>query len=388
MTKLDLTAGGKLTVPPMVSNSSIAKVTEMVSEAKRGGHEGDRARINLAESLSTSDAPFSFAHLVNLRNLPIYEEAEDSLDPITQDETVPDFRPATFANLQFNFEGLEYGKDTDGERVAPRVAEGDTYQYAFGYTQEDTSIAVEKRGFKVGWTLEHAVNDPFGLVTRFPDDMLRVGQKTDEYVRIRALIQGTTDASKLANETDTDFISGEGVVRDNILTPAALRVAIRQIGKRTDDSGVRFPIPRSFQLVVARGMRESAEWAIGLAQGMIQVQDGLATYRTPSVPADPLGRIRGIIESEFLEDGNWYLVPEAGTTERPALIRVRLAGYLVPEVYVSNFNGIPVGGAASSSPFRAFNFDNDSVDLKFRQIVNAGIFSEDQIVWSEGDQGD
>src|SRR5690625_7803654 len=130
--------------------------------------------------------------------------------------------------------------------------------------------------------------------------MLRVGQKTDEYVRIRALIQGTTDASKLANETDTDFISGEEVVRDNILTPAALRVAIRQIGKRTDDSGVRFPIPRSFQLVVARGMRESAEWAIGLAQGMMQVQDGVATYRTPSVPAEPVCRLGAMIDYELL----------------------------------------------------------------------------------------
>src|SRR5690625_1670243 len=382
MTKLDLTAGGKLTVPPMVSNSSIAKVTEMVSEAKRGGHEGDRARINLAESLSTSDAPFSFAHLVNLRNLPIYEEAEDSLDPITQDETVPDFRPATFANLQFNFEGLEYGKDTDGERVAPRVAEGDTYQYAFGYTQEDTSIAVEKRGFKVGWTLEQAVNDPFGLVNRFPNDMLAVGRKTDEYVRIRALKNGVTSASAL--QAGEDFVSEEAVTVNNAPTPAALRVAIRQIGQRTDSDGVRIAIPRNFYLVVGRGMSESIEWALGLAKGAFQIQDGLVTSRIPSAPADPINRISGIIESQFVEDGAWYLVPAAGTTDRPALVRVRLAGWETPEVYVNNFTGLPLAGGASNSPFRAFHLDNDTIDLKYRMIVNAGLFSEDAIVWSDG----
>ena len=383
MTALDLTAGGKLSVPPMVTEASVIEMSRLIDEAKRGGFEGDRARTTLSETLSTSDAPFSFAHIVNLRNLPYYEEDEPSLDPITNDETVPDFRPAVFTNLQFNFAGLEYGKDTDGERVAPKVAEGDTYQYAFGYTQEDTSIAVEKRGFKVGWTLEQAVNDPYGLVSRFPNDMLTVGRKTDEYVRIRALVNGVTAASAL--EADEDFVSGESVPVNSAPTPEALRVAVRQIGRRTDADGVRVPIPANFYLVVGRGMSESIEWALGLARGAFEVQNGLVTSRIPSAPADPINRISGIIESQFVDDGAWYLVPAKGTTERPALVRVRLAGWETPEVYVNNFTGLPLAGGANSSPFRAFHFDNDSIDLKFRQIVNAGLFSEDAIVWSTGE---
>jgi hypothetical protein len=55
-------------------------------------------------------------------------------------------------------------------------------------------------------------------------------------------------------------------------------------------------------------------------------------------------------------------------------------------VYVSNFNGVPIAGGASASPFQAFHFDNDSVDLKFRMFRNAALFSEDAIVWSDGDQ--
>src|SRR5699024_12467220 len=129
---LDLTAGGKLSVPPMVSEASVTEMSRLIDDAKRGGYDGDRARTNLSESLSTSDAPVSFAHIVNLRNLPYYEEDEPSLDPITNGETVPDFRPAVFTNPQFNFAGREDGKDTDGERAAPTGAEGDTYPYASG----------------------------------------------------------------------------------------------------------------------------------------------------------------------------------------------------------------------------------------------------------------
>src|SRR5699024_10168932 len=144
-----------------------------------------------------------------------------------------------------------------------------------------------------------------------------------------------------------------------------------QIGRITGADGVRAPIPANFYLVVGRGMSESIESALCLAQSAFEVEDGLVTSRIPSAPADPINRISGIIESQFVEDGAWYLVPAAGTTDRPALVRVRLAGWETPEVYVNNFNGLPLAGGASNSPFRAFHFDNDTVDLKFRQIVNA-----------------
>ncbi len=386
MTKLDLTANGKLNVSPMVSDRSVEKMAEMTKAAKGGGLNGQRARLDLAESLSTSDAPFAFAHLVNLRNLPLYEDDVPSLEPITQLETVPDFTPATFFSLTPNFAGLEYGKDNDGERIAPKVAELDTYQYAFGYTQEDATLGVEKRGFKVGWSLERAVNDVFRLVSQFPADMLRVGQKTDEYVVVRALKEGVTSASELV--AGTDFITGDAVLPNAVLSAPALRVAIRQIGQRvvvgSDGEDARVPIPARFHLVVPMGDADAINWELGVARGLYSIQDGAIQYRPGNSVGDPLNRIASVIESEFVAAGFWYLVPEAGTTVRPALIKVQLAGYTAPEVYVSNFNGTPLLGGASSDPFRAFSFDNDSIDLKFRQFTNAAIFSDDQIVWSNG----
>lgn len=379
---LDLTAGGRLHVSPFVTERKVGAMAEMLAGAKLGGYAGDRARLDLVETLSTSDAPHSFTHLVNLRNLPLYDEVEADFSPITTEETVPDFRPVTFQNLRTNWNGLEYGKDNDGQRIAPKVAELDTYQYAFGYVEESTDIAVEKRGFKVGWSLERGVNDPFGLVQRFPADMLKVGVKTDQYVVVRALLKGVTSASAL--KADTDIITGKAVAVNAPAAPEALRVAIRQINDRTDSEGNRIPTPARFRLVVAQGAADQISYALGLARGLFSVQDGLLNYHTNFTPADPLGRIAGIIETEFISGNAWYLVPEKGTTERPALIKVGLAGYTAPEVYVSNFNGAPLAGGASSNPFQAYSFDNDSIDLKFRQFTNAGLFSEDAIVWSDG----
>lgn len=379
--QIDLTAGGRLNVHPFVNERKLLAMTEMVKGAKLGGFAGDRARTDLKETLSTSDGPFSFAHLVNLRNLPLYDETEENFDPIVTDETVPDFNPARFFALRTNFAGLEHGKDNDGQRIAPKVAELDTYQYAFGYTQLDASLAVEKRGFKVGISLEKAVNDVFNLIQRFPGDMLKVGRKTDQYVVIRALTEGVTATSQL--DAGTDFISGEAVPANSPATPAALRVAIRQIGQRTDAEGNKVPIPTRFYLVVPTGDAESVEYSIALATGVISIQDGSTLVR-PVAGADNLRRIAGVIESEFVDADHWYLVPADGTTDIPALVRVSLASYTSPEVYVSNFNGSPIAGGASASPFQAFHFDNDSVDLKFRMFRNAALFSEDAIVWSNG----
>lgn len=380
---LDLTAGGRLTVSPFVNERKALKMAEMIEGVKLGGYAGERARTDLKETLSTSDAPHAFTALVNLRNLPQYDEVTPDFAPIIQNEIVPDFNPIQFFALKTNWAGLEHGKDNDGQRIAPKVAELDTYQYAFGYTQVDTSLAVEKRGFKVGWSLERGVNDPYGLVNRFPGDMLAVGLKTDAYVVIRALTAGVTSASQL--DAGTDPITGDAVPANAPISGAAIRAAIRQIGQRTDAEGNRVPVPRRFRVVVPVGTAEDVELSIALARGLATIQDGSLVYNASATRSfDSLGRVAGVIESEFVEDGYWYLVPDADSVEIPAIVRVTLAGYTAPEVYVSNWNGSPILGGASSNPFQAYSFDNDSLDLKYRSFVNAALFSEDAIVWSDG----
>lgn len=380
---LDLTASGRLNVDPRVDTRKINHMAEMVAGAKLGGYAGERARTDLRETLSTSDAPFSWAHLVNLSNLPKYDELTPTWSAIANTEIVPDFNPVTFYSFTPDFDGLQYGKDNDGNKgIAPKVAEGDTYQYAFGYTQESVQAQVEKRGFKTGWSLERAVNDVSRLLTQFPRDMLSVGTKTDDYVIYRALKEGATAVSAI--KADKDIVTGKTIPVNSPATPEALRTALRQVGQRTDSQGNRVGLASSYHLVVSLGSADSIQYALDLDSNIASVQDGLITYRAPGSARGSLGRISSIIESEWLEDGEWYLAPAAGTTTRPSLVRLQLAGYTAPEVYVSNFNGAPLLGGATSSPFQAFSFDNDTVDLKFRQFTNAALITQDQLVWSNG----
>lgn len=378
---IDLSAGGKLNVNPHVTPEKVVKMSEMIKDAKKGGFEGEKARVALKETLSSSDAPFSFAHTINLRNLPQYQEQVPVFAPIVETQTVVDFNISTFYNLTFNSAGLEYGEDNNGQRIAPRVGELDTYQYAFGYTQESTGIAVQKRGFKVGLSLEQAVNDVYNTITRVPGDMLTVGVKTEEYVVHRALVNGVSGAQQLA--AGTDYVTGTAVAANNDLTAPALRVAIAQLAARVDSNGFRIPIASSYYLVVPLGQADAINWMLDQARALATIQDGNIVYRKAG--ADPLNRIAGIIEDEWLTDlDSWYMVPAKGTTDRPALLQLELAGYTIPEVYVSDFNGSAVAGGASGSPFQAFSFDNDAVDFKFRQFTNAGVFAPNGILWSDG----
>ncbi len=378
---LDLSANGKLTVSPFVNERKVLKMSEMINDARKGGYNGQRARVELAETLSTSDAPFSFAHVINLKNLPVYEEQVPVFDPIVDTQSVPDFNPATFYNLTFNSAGLEFGEDNNGQRIAPRVGELDTYQYAFGYTQESLNQSIQKRGFKLGVSLEQAVNDIYGTLQRVPGDMQQVGQKTKEYVVHRALVNGVTGTQQL--QAGTDYVTGAAVPANADISAAAIRVALAQLAARVDGNGYRIPISGSYYLVVPLGQADSINWMLSVARNAYAIQDGNLTYR-PGAP-DALSRVAGIIEDEWLTDlDSWYLVPAKGTTPRPAIVQLELEGYTIPEVYVSNFNGAPVAGGASGSPFQAFSFDNDSIDFKFRQFTNAAVFAAGGIVWSDG----
>lgn len=379
MTRLDLSCGGRISVSRHVSERSVQKMAHMVEGIRMGGHAGDMARLDFKETLSTSDAPYSFAQLLNIRNLPLYDEAPTQWNQIANTETVSDFRPTTFHTLRSNFATLGHGNDTNGNLVAPKVPELGHYVEAYGYQEEAVQAAVEKRGFKWGISLERVVNDPTRAYSQVPNDMLNVGLKTDEFVVFRALVDGATAASQVTG--GTDLITGETITPNPAFSAAAVRVALRNISERTDDQGNRIPLAPRYRVVVPLGEGDTAQWMLDEAARIIRIQDGNILYGPPG--SGGLNRIAGVIESEFITDGTWYLVPDAGSTVRPSLVRLQLAGYTSPEVYVEG-TPVPVLGGASSDPFRAFSWDDDSARFKFRMFTNAALITQDQLVWSDG----
>lgn len=378
---MDLTCGGRLSVSPFVTERSLGRVAQMVEGIKLGGYAGQRARMDFSEALSTSDAPYSFAHLVNIRNLPMYDEAPRQWNLIAATDTVPDFRPASFYTLKSNFGTLGHGAGTDGRMVAPKVAELENYTEAYGYSEESVQVAVEKRGFKWGISLERVVNDPTRAYSQVPNDMLTVGLNTDEHVVFSALVDQTTSASQITG--GTDLVTGATVTANPLISAAAIRVALANIAARTDADGNKIPLAQRYYLVVPLGTEDSVQWILDQAANVVSIQDGAIQYGRPG--AGGLNRIAGVIGDDRVADDSWYLVPAAGSTVRPSLVRVQLAGYTAPEVYVQG-TPVPILGGASSDPFRAFSWEDDRAGFKFRMFTNAALITEEQIGWSDGSE--
>lgn len=378
--KIDLSAEGRLEVHPYVNERKLGRMQEMIEGATMGGYAAERARTDLKETLSTSDAVFSLAHLANLRNLPDFDEAPRQWNLIASTETVDDFKPTSFYSLRQTLgDGLEFGKDTDGNHVSPKVAELDTYQYAFGYEEESIRVAIEKRGFKYGLSLEEIINDPSRRIRTVPGDMLNIALDTDEFLVFRALQDGASAATQL--DGGVDPTNGQTILPNAPISANAIRFALTEISRRTLN-GRRVQLANQYYAVVPLGTKELIEADIARERSMIQVSDGNYIYG-PN-PQGNLSRLAGVIESEWVtDDGRWYLVPAAGSTRRIGLVKLELAGRTAPEILVNNFTGSSLGGG-TVDPFVAAHFDNDSVDLKLRQFTNAALVTQDQIVWSDG----
>lgn len=387
MNKIDLTCENRLEVNPFVSERSYGRMLEMLAGIKMGGYEAQRATLDLAETLSTTVAPFSFVHAISARNLEDWDKAERQWTKIASIETVDDFEPVTFETLRWNLgENLKYGKGNKGQPgVSPIVPEGDTYQYTFGYSEESVKAALVKRGFKVGdLTLERILSRLRPMVRQLPGDMLEIALETDEFLVFDALQSSVTNASRL--NAGTAPITGVSVPVNAPFSIDALRVGLNQITQRTV-ANRKVTLASAYYVVVSSGMGEIVEAELEKAKLFRQSEEPgsgskVFVYGAPSL--GNLGKIKGVIESEWITDSDaWYVVPAAGASKRPGLVKLQLAGRTAPEVLVNNFTGAVISGG-SSDPFALAHFDNDTVDLKLRQFTNSALITQDQIVWSNG----
>ena len=386
MAEIDLTCGGRLEVAPFVTQRSFGRMTEMLAGIKMGGFAAERAALDLKETLSTTTAPYAFAHAISAKNLEDWDKAERQWTKIADVETVDDFEPTTFETLRFNVgEQLKYGKGNKGKAgVSPVVPEGGVYQYTFGYSEENVKIALQKRGFKVGdFTLERILSRLRPMVRSLPGDMLDIALDTDEFLVFDALQSQVNSTSQL--KAGTAAISGTSVPANAKFSIDALRLGLNQITARKV-AGRKVTLASAYYIVVSSGMGEIVQAELDKAKLLRQTVDSSGTvdmyYGAPSL--GNLGKIKGVIESEWIDDTDaWYVVPAAGTSRRPGLKKLQLAGRTAPEVLVNNFTGTILSGRGGDA-FDLAHFDNDTVDLKLRQFTNSGLITQDQIVWSNG----
>lgn len=356
------------------------KVKAVKSLFERGLRGDLVAAAQFTESITTSDAIFNAAYLMNIQVLPQFDAAPRTWSQIAGTRSLPDFRPAVLQGIFGGFEGLERDGVTgmeNPEGIAPVVPEASLYPYATLGEVEAAYGRLKKRGFKVGWTWEARINDGIGFFAQIPGEMINVALDTEEWEVYQALLNGTTAAQQLDGGVvyNGDTVPANAPVSRNAILRAIFELSQREV------NGRKVQVNGGYNLLVPIGAGAAVRFAMN--QQIIQNLPGTSGgfLYTVQDQAAELGSV-SVVESEFITGTNWYLVPKPGTVRRPVLELGRLRGNEAPELRVHNLTGNYVGGGAIS-PFEG-SFDNDTIDMRLRYPLTGILWNADFIVWSTG----
>ncbi len=380
----------KFTLDGRLNPNGMPRISKMKVEAVRrifnAAMSGDRiAAAQFHESVSTSDAVFSAAYLINLQVLPQFDALPRTWSQIAGVRELPDFRPAVLQEFSGTFEGLKRdgtaagNGQTNPAGIAPVVAEAEPYPYATVGAQAASYGRLKKRGFKVGYTWEASVNDGLDFFASLPGLMIEVALDTEEYEVYQALL--ATNASRQLTG-GTIYDGGTALNANSAIGRRAVLKAVQDLSQR-QINGRYIQVSGGYNLVVPIGATPSVEFA--LQQPFITSVPASSARGFVRDVNDPGTNIIGsitIVESQYVTGTNWYLLPKPGAVRRPVLELARLRGQASPELRVDAVAGNFVGGG-QVSPFEG-NFQNDTIDLRMRYPLSGINWDDRFIVWSTG----
>lgn len=377
--KNPLTLDGKIKLDPRVTEAKVKAVKELAEATMSGNRQ---AKGILEESITTSDAIYNYAALVNANVLPEFDETPNTWDTLASVRLVSDFRAPTLYSILPEYQPGVVGSGTP-RGVLPVIPEAAAYPYATLEEETSTVGGIRKHGLKAGFTMEAWLNDSVGALQAIPDSFRRLARDTDEAEVYTALVQGTTAASDLAGG---EVPTGATVAANAPLSRDALIRAIIELSER-QIKGRYVRITGGYNLIVPRGQGVFANFILNQTLGQLRNTDGGTEYIYDlNGGYNPLGNIN-VIESEYIvstgTDVPWYLIPQNGATGgRPVLELLRLTGHELPELRVNNATGVYVGGGAIS-PFEG-SFDNDAADFRIRTFARGILWSPELVVFSDG----
>lgn len=368
---------GRIKVQNGVTREKTAAVVDLIEETMNGSHI---ALGELKEAMVSTDAVFNLAHVAQVQLLQDFDEQETHWQELGATvRTVADFRPVTLYTIRPDWkEGGVLG-DGDPRFVAPRIPEAANYPYAYMVEEAAQQVGgIVKRGFKTGFTFEAFINDSVGFLQALPTSMLQIALDTDDWEVFNALISGVGAGQELIGG-DVPFAETTVTVPPNApISRNALVRAIIELGEREID-GRKVVVSGGFKLVIPAGQRLWVEYILNFIVGPTAYADGPAQYEINGY--NPLAGIT-IIESEFVPEDAWYLIPNANAARKPILELLRLVGHEGPELRVQGNTGTFEGGG-DISPFEG-SFDNDTADFRLRMFTKGILWTPDLIVWSDG----
>lgn len=369
------TLDGRIKFGNGVTEAKVKAAEDLVHRALNG----DRiAEGKIKEALTTtSDFALNLAALVNATTIPEIDEAERVSDALVGRRRVSDFRDNYLYSLARTWDAGVVGDGQEDEPfdTLPTVPEGTAYPEAIFAGELIQGSGIRKTGLRTGITWEATINDPLGIIQAIPGAFRDLALNTPERDAFTTLINGVGASQQLAAGKSVD---GTQVVANSALSRAALSVAKRQLRKAVKDN-YGGTVNGGFNLVVGVGQGEYATWIINNLS-LDSIQDGSLSIKVGG--GNDLADIT-VIESVYVGDTEWYLLPKPGTTSRPVIDRLSLIGYENAELRVSNFTGNYVGGS-TVPPFEG-SFDTDQSDWRVRLVTGTVLWSPYSVVWSEGD---
>jgi len=342
---------------------------------------GDRiANAQLSEAITTSDAIYNVAHLINLQFVPQIPMYDRDIEGLVDFRTVPDFRPAVLQSIYGN--GLT-GPGVGANYGAAEVAEGQPYPQVTVGSQESFYSKLTKRGARIDFTWESQVNDAVGFFAGLPGEL---GLLYRDSIYTEAFDALNTVAKNYAAITLPD---GTAITANPAISAQAIVGAIIQHSRRTINgarrligtlSGYNVLVPIGTKIYVEYQIRQALNIPFILPGGTSPVTGGIA-YGQPELYREVLSTVT-VVESDMIAANNWFVVPKPGTTKgRPVWELLRLQGYETPELRVQNNQGTYLGGG-KVSPFEG-SFDADVTSMRLRFVVGGALWDSVWVVHSD-----
>ena len=358
------------------SEESVIKLHKYITESMGSGSGSYLAEGYLKEALSTSDGPFNLAQVINVNFYPQFAEAPRTWKAFAGQRLSPTLDRTGIYSMVLDWEDGALGAG-DPRHVAPRLAEGEAYPYATLGEVESQGGGFGRKGFKTKFTLEQRERDPLGWIAALPNAMLQVALDTEEADVYDALINGVDADQQIT--ADTAPITGETVTANALLSREALIVALKQLKNRTWN-GRKLVFRGGFDLIVPVGDGDIAQWYISGLE-LTGVKDANFSYSANL--ANPLRGIN-VVESEYIDEGAWYLKGKNLANGVPILEHLGWTKQAQPERRVADDAGNYITGGAVN-PMQG-SFVNDTIQYRMRQFSGGALYVPDAVIWSDGSE--
>ena len=386
-----VTKGGKLPLySARLSDAKLMEADKIISGIRANDNQAVTAfkshlgaRFGEAIHTTGDDFIFAFAQIAAFNIQNEWEAATRTWSDAIETETVSSFEAPASYSINPAVDGFRRPttEPNKPDHVVPLVAEGSPYPHFIFSSEAAQAGSIHKAGGRYDLTFEKIVGDVAGIVPLIPRLITESLLEREEYDAWQGLVDFIDVPANhlVAGES----LLGENVVADAPLSRAALAVALRQAANRTIDG--RKVSVSAYNLIVPTGAGDDARFLLNtLSLAGLEQTDGSQTQILSVNGYNPLGRISGVVETDYLAGSAWALIPAKGAIRgnKKFYTLGQLAGHIGPEIRLQNVTGQYLGGG-TVSPFEG-SFETDSAAFRGR-IIDGGLgWNSEYAVISDG----